>query len=71
MDMPAEKPNKKAQLEELTRELKMRQRVYPNWVRQGRMTQEQAAHRVACLIEVIADFEARHAPGSQQGSLGI
>lgn len=66
-----EKPSKAAQLDELKRELKMRQRVYPRWVREGRMTQEQLDHRVTCLIEVIEDFEARHAPGSQQGSLGI
>lgn len=66
-----EKPNRQAQLEELRRELKMRQRVYPKWIREGRMTAEQMEHRVACLIEVIADFEARHAPASQQGSLGI
>jgi len=64
-------PNRKAQLEELRRELKMRQRVYPKWVREGRMTQEQMEHRVACLTLVIEDFEARHAPASQQGSLGI
>ena len=66
-----DKPNRQAQLEELRRELKMRQRVYPKWVRDGRMTAEQMTHRVTCLIEVIADFEARHAPASQQGSLGI
>lgn len=66
-----DKPSKAAQLAELKRELKMRQRVYPRWVREGRMTQEQLDRRVACLIEVIADFEARHAPASQQGSLGL
>ena len=66
-----DKPNRKAQLEELERELKMRQRVYPRWVRNGQMTAEQMNHRVACLIEVIDDFRARHQPGSQQGSLGL
>lgn len=66
-----DKPNRKAQLEELERELKMRQRVYPKWVRDGRMTAEQMNHRVACLIEVISDFRARHAPAAQQGSLGL
>lgn len=66
-----EKPNKAAQLAELKRELQMRQRVYPGWVKQGRMTQEQKDHRVACLIAVIEDFEARHAPAAQQGSLGL
>lgn len=66
-----DKPNRKAQLEELERELKMRQRVYPRWVREGRMTKEQMDHRVTCLIEVIADFEERHSPRQTQGSLGI
>lgn len=64
-------PNKKAQLEELKRELKMRQAVYHKWVRAGRLTQEVATHRITCLILVIEDFEARHAPASQQGTLGI
>ena len=66
-----DKPNRKAQLEELERELKMRQRVYPKWVRDGRMTADQMNHRVACLIEVIADFRARHQPENTQGSLGL
>lgn len=66
-----DKPNRQAQLEELRRELKMRQRVYHKWVSAGRLTQEQATHRITCLILVIEDFEARHSPASQQGSLGI
>jgi len=66
-----DKPNRAAQLAELERELKMRQRVYPNWTKQGRLDRETAAHRVACLIEVIEDFKARHSPAAQQGSLGI
>lgn len=61
----------KAVVEELRRELSMRQRLYPQWVRQGRMTAEQMRHRVNCLIEAIADLEARHQPTSQQGTLGI
>ena len=66
-----DKPNRKAQLEELERELKLRQRVYPKWVRSGQMTADQMNHRVACLIEVIEDFRARHAPAAQQGSLRL
>lgn len=66
-----DKPNMQAILEELRRELQMRQRVYPGWVKQGRMTAEQKEHRVACLIEAIADLEQRHAPAKAQGSLGI
>ena len=66
-----DKPNREAQLSELRRELKMRQTVYPKWVRQGRIEKDTAQHRVDCLIEIIADFEQRHAPAAKQGSLGI
>lgn len=66
-----DKPNKQAQLQELERELRTRQKAYPTWISRGTITKEQASHRVACLIEVIEDFKARHAPASQQGSLGI
>lgn len=69
--MTNDKPSMKAVVEELRRELSMRQRLYPQWVRQGRMTAEQKDHRVNCLIEAIADLEARHQPTSQQGTLGI
>lgn len=69
--MTNDKPSMKAVVEELRRELSMRQRLYPQWVRQGRMTAEQMHHRVNCLIEAIADLEARHQPTSQQGTLGI
>jgi len=69
--MTTDKPNRQAQLSELERELKMRQRVYPNWIKQGRLDRDTANFRIACLIEVIEDFKARHAPAAQQGSLGI
>lgn len=62
---------KAQQLDELKRELRMRQSVYPKWVRAGKMKQEDMTHRVNCLLAVIDDFEARHAPASQQGSLGL
>lgn len=66
-----DKPSMKAVVEELRRELSMRQRLYPQWVRQGRMTAEQMRHRVNSLIVAIEDLEARHQPTSQQGTLGI
>ena len=64
-------PNKEAQLQELERELKMRQRVYPRWIREGRLDADVSEHRIKCLIAVIDDFKERHAPGAKQGSLGI
>lgn len=66
-----DKPNRAAQLAELERELRMRQTVYPKWKNQGRIEKETADFRIACLIEVIEDFKARHSPAAQQGSLGI
>lgn len=69
--MQTGKPNMKAVVEELRRELGMRQRLYPQWVRQGRMTKEQMDHRVTCFILAIEDLETRHQPSSQQGTLGL
>lgn len=71
MSTSNDKPSMKAVVEELRRELSMRQRLYPQWVRQGRMTAEQMRHRVNSLIVAIEDLEARHQPTSQQGTLGI
>lgn len=59
------------QLSELKRELQARQSIYPSWIRKGRISKELATHRLNCLQAVIDDFEARHAPKSQQGSLGL
>lgn len=36
------------------REVKMRKRVYPRWVENGRMTEQQAAREIA-LMEAIAE----------------
>ena len=46
---------------ELLRELAMRQRVYPNWIQNGRVgrkpsiTTEDAVHRIAVIEELIED----------------
>ncbi|MGR3484038.1 MAG: hypothetical protein ACU0BF_01725 [Paracoccaceae bacterium] len=48
---PAEK------LEELRRELRMRQRVYPRQIQLGRMTQADADRRIAVLEAVAADYD--------------
>ena len=40
--------------EAATRELIMRRRVYPRWVKQGRMMQEKASREIA-LMEAIRD----------------
>jgi hypothetical protein len=40
------------------RELKMRQRVYPRWQEDGRMSAGKAAHELACMEAIIADYRA-------------
>jgi len=40
------------QIKSVQREIGMRQRVYPAWVKKGLMTQDQAAHEIACMEEV-------------------
>lgn len=62
---------RRQQLEELQRELKMRERVYPKWVAAGRLKKTDMEHRLNCFRAIVEDFEARHAPKSQQGSLGL
>ncbi len=34
------------------REVRMRERVYPNLVRRGKMTQEQSEHEEACMRQI-------------------
>lgn len=40
------------------RELKMRERVYPRWVAEGRMSAGKAAHEIECMKHIIADYQA-------------
>jgi hypothetical protein len=40
------------------RELKMRQRVYPRWQEDGRMSAGKAAYELACMEAIIADYRA-------------
>ncbi|GAB2874074.1 hypothetical protein [Hymenobacter ruber] len=44
-------------LTELRRELETRKRVYPDWVRTGRLSQHTADHREQVLRDVLADLE--------------
>lgn len=45
------------------REAAMRRRVYPSWVRQGRMTQAEADHEIAAMEAIARDY----APGDLFG----
>ena len=41
------------------RELAMRKRVYPRLVKQDRMSAGEAAHEIACMEEIAADYKCR------------
>lgn len=41
----------------LDRELGLRRRLYPRWIEQGRLTAEQAAHRIACVETLLALYD--------------
>jgi hypothetical protein len=41
----------------INREIKMRRRVYPRWVAEGRMTQEKANSEIACMEAIAQDYE--------------
>ena len=58
-------------LTELRRELETRERVYPDWVRAGRLAQRTADHREQVLRDVLADLERLYQPRPQptQGQL--
>ena len=40
-------------LDELHRELNMRLSVFPKWVKDGRLTQRAADHRIECIAKAI------------------
>ena len=42
----------------IEREIKMRERVYPRWVADGRMTAEKAEHELAVMKEVWSDYKS-------------
>lgn len=46
-------------LREVEREVQMRKRLYPRWVREGRMTAEQADRAIGIMEAVAADYAPR------------
>ena len=40
----------------LERELKMRKKVYPRWVEEGKMSEGKATHELACIEALITDY---------------
>ena len=57
-------------IEEITRELRMRQRVYPGWIISKKITETDAAHRIAVLQDVLADLKRLY-PQPEQTSLAL
>ena len=41
----------------LERELKMRKKLYPRWVKDGRMASSAADHEIACVQALICDYD--------------
>lgn len=46
----------------LTREIKMRRRVYPRWVQAGKMSQRDMDHEIAVMEAILADYPEQVAP---------
>ncbi|MEO5681430.1 MAG: hypothetical protein ABIQ88_02250 [Chitinophagaceae bacterium] len=40
-------------LKELNREMDTRQRIYPRWKLEGKITADVASHRIACIAKAI------------------
>jgi hypothetical protein len=49
--------NAAEKIEELRREWMTRERVYPTWVRLGRISEKTAAYRIAILQAICEDYE--------------
>jgi hypothetical protein len=48
-----------AALKEAKRELSVRERVYDDWILLGRLSREQAAHRIAAMKFIIENLESQ------------
>jgi hypothetical protein len=51
------------------REARMRRRVYPRWVAEGRMQQADADHQIACMEAIAARLSAEAAAEEARGRL--
>lgn len=57
------------QQQAVRRELNMRQRVYPRWVANGKMTQAKADEEIAAMAAVLATLERLVAEANPQPPL--
>lgn len=56
------------------RELALRQKCYPGWVRQGRMTQAKADHEIQCMegiVERLNTFRLLNESAAEMKEKGI
>lgn len=56
-------------IKEIERELKMRKRVFPTWVLQGRIKQEIADKRIKIMEEILMDYQEKAKQENKQGVL--
>lgn len=56
-------------IKEIERELKMRQKVFPTWVLQGRVSQSIADKRIKIMEEILADYQEKAKQEDKQGVL--
>lgn len=56
-------------IKEIERELKMRQKVFPTWVLQGRIKQEIADKRIKIMEEILMDYQEKAKQEDKQGVL--
>lgn len=57
------------QLASAKRELRMRRRVYPQWVASKRLHQDTADHEIACMEAIVATLEGLAPKEPEQGAL--
>lgn len=55
--MPQQQTTPEQRLTELRRELQTRERVYPDWVKNGKLARRTADHREQVIRDVLADLE--------------
>jgi len=56
-------------IKEIERELKMRKKVFPTWVLQGRVKQDVADKRIEIMEEILKDYQEKAKEEDKQMSL--
>lgn len=59
----------KEKIKEIERELKMRKKVFPTWVLQGRVKQDVADKRIEIMEEILKDYQEKAKEEDKQMSL--